>query len=143
MKDLRHTYAGQLSAPCAARAERNRLQRNSATLTYQLALCRPELTYIRQGVKAETDAIIWYGENVQHSLTADGGYTTRLELEAKLPEDLVDEIQSGYTDIIAYYRDPKTGKEHSGTCTRRRRRRSGRCSRSGRRCRSVPSGCRG
>ncbi|MBB2895933.1 phage protein D [Pseudomonas sp. AS2.8] len=50
--------------------------------------------------------------NVQHSLTADGGYTTRLELEAKLPEDLVDEIQGDYTGIIAYYRDPKTGKEH-------------------------------
>ena len=123
VKDLRHTYADQLSALRAARAEWNRLQRGTATLTYQLALGRPELmpelTYTLQDVKAEIDAIIWYGGNVQHSLTADGGYTTRLELEAKLPEDLVadlvDEIQGDYTGIIAYYRDPKTGKEHTLT----------------------------
>ena len=123
MKDLRHTYADQVSALRAARAEWNRLQRGTATLTYQLALGRPELmpelTYTLQGVKAEIDAIIWYGGNVQHSLTADGGYTTRLELEAKLPEDLVadlvDEIQGDFTGIIAYYRDPKTGEEHTLT----------------------------
>ena len=123
VKDLRHTYTDELSALRAARAEWNRLQRGTATLTYQLALGRPELmpelTYTLQGVKAEIDAIIWYGGNVQHSLTADGGYTTRLELEAKLPEDLVadlvDEIQGDYTGIIAYYRDPKTGKEHTLT----------------------------
>lgn len=119
VKDLRHTYADQLSALRAVRAEWNRLQRGTATLTYQLALGRPELmpelTYTLQGVKAEIDAIIWYGGHVQHSLTADGGYTTRLELEAKLPEDLVadlaEEIKGDYTGIIAYYRDPKTGKE--------------------------------
>ena len=79
----------------------------------------PELAYTLQGVKAEINAIIWYGGNVQHSLTADGDYTTRLELEAKLPEDLVadlvDEIQGDYTGIIAYYRDSKTGKEHTLT----------------------------
>ncbi|WP_295514953.1 phage late control D family protein [uncultured Pseudomonas sp.] len=123
VKDLRHVYGDQLSALRAARAEWNRLQRGTATLTYQLALGRPELmpelTYTLQGVKAEIDANIWYGGNVQHSLTADGGYTTRLELEAKLPEDLVDdlvdEIQGDYTGIIAYYRDTKTGKEHAVT----------------------------
>ena len=121
VKDLRHIYGDQLSALRAARAEWNRLQRGTATLTYQLALGRPELmpelTYTLQGVKADIDAIIWYGGNVQHSLTADGGYTTRLELEAKLPEDLVadlaEEIKGDYTGIIAYYRDPKTGKEHT------------------------------
>ena len=109
--------------PQAVQVEWNRLQRGTATLTYQLALGRPELmpelTYTLQGVKAEIDAIIWYGGNVQHSLTADGGYTTRLELEARLPEDLiadlVDEIRGDCTGIIAYYRDPKTGKEHTLT----------------------------
>lgn len=39
----------------------------------------------------------------------------RLELEAKLPENLVAEIKGDYTGIIAYYRDPKTGKEHTLT----------------------------
>lgn len=82
--------------------------------------CRvPELTYTLQGVKAEIDEIIWYGGNVQHSLSADGGYTVSLELESKLPEDnvedLAEENKGDYTGIIAYYRDQKTGKEKTIT----------------------------
>ncbi len=79
----------------------------------------PELTYTLQGVKAEIDEIIWYGGNVQHSLSADGGYTVSLELESKLPEDnvedLAEENKGDYTGIIAYYRDQKTGKEKTIT----------------------------
>ena len=44
------------------------------------------------GVKPEIDAIIWHGGNVQHSLTADSGYTMSLELESQLPEDNLDEL---------------------------------------------------
>lgn len=48
-------------------------------------------------------------------MSADGGYTTRLDLEAKLPEDLVsdlfEEVKGDYTGALAYYRDKKTGKE--------------------------------
>ncbi len=123
LKDLRHTYSDQQSALRAARAEFRRLQRGSATLSYTLAMGRPdlipELTYTLQGVKAEIDEIIWYGGNVQHSLSADGGYTVRLELESKLPEDnveaLAEENKGDYTGIIAYYRDAKTGKEKTIT----------------------------
>lgn len=123
LKDLRHTYSDQQSALRAARAEFRRLQRGSATLSYNLAMGRPdlipELTYTLQGVKAEIDEIIWYGGNVQHSLTADGGYTVSLELESKLPEDnvedLAEENKGDYTGIIAYYRDQKTGKEKTIT----------------------------
>ena len=119
LKDLRHTYSDQQSALRAARAEFRRLQRGSATLSYTLAMGRPdlipELTYTLQGVKAEIDEIIWYGGNVQHSLTDSGGYTVSLELESKLPEekveDLPEENKGDYTGIIAYYRDQKTGKE--------------------------------
>ncbi len=79
----------------------------------------PELTYTLEGVKAEIDEIIWYGGNVQHSLTADGGYTVSLELESKLPEDgvedLVEENQGDFTGVIAHYRDQKTGKEKTVT----------------------------
>ncbi len=79
----------------------------------------PELTYTLQGVKAEIDEIIWYGGNVQHSLTADGGYTVSLELESKLPEDNVEDLSEenagDYTGIIAYYRDEKSGKEKTIT----------------------------
>ena len=123
LKDLRHTYSDRLSALRAARAEFRRLQRGSATLSYSLAMGRPdlipELTYTLQGVKAEIDEIIWYGGNVQHSLSADGGYTVSLELESKLPEDnvedLAEENKGDYTGIIAHYRDQKTGKEKTIT----------------------------
>ena len=123
LKDLRHTYSDQQSALRAARAEFRRLQRGSATLSYNLAMGRadliPELTYTLLGVKAEIDAIIWYGGNVQHRLTADGGYTVSLELESKLPEDGVEDLaedqQGEYSGVIAYYRDLKTGKQRSVT----------------------------
>lgn len=126
LKDLRHTYSDRQSALRAARAELNRLQRGAATLSYTLAKGRPdlipELTYTLQGVKAEIDEIIWYGGNVQHSLTADSGYTVSLELESKLPEDSIDGLlEDGvrgkirYTGIIAFYRDAATGQEKSVT----------------------------
>ncbi|WP_047230266.1 phage late control D family protein [Pseudomonas brassicacearum] len=119
LKDLRHTFSDRQSALRAARAEFNRLQRGSATLSYALARGRPdlipELTYTLQGVKPEIDEIIWYGGNVLHSLSPDDGYTVSLELESKLPEDTVEDLaeeNSGdYTGFIAYYRDKKTGKE--------------------------------
>ncbi|KAF2410499.1 hypothetical protein SAMN04490179_2343 [Pseudomonas antarctica] len=123
LKDLRHTYSDKQSALRAARAEFNRLRRGSATLSYTLAVGRPdlipELTYTLQGVKDEIDEIIWYGGNVQHNLSPDNGYTMSLELESKLPEDTVDDLAEAnklnYTGIIAYYRDDKTGKEKSMT----------------------------
>lgn len=126
LKDLRHTYSDRQSALRAARAELNRLQRGSATLSYTLAKglpdLIPELTYTLQGVKAEIDEIIWYGGNVQHSLTDSSGYTVSLELESKLPEDNVDGLlEDGvkgkieYTGIIAFYRDAATGQEKSVT----------------------------
>ena len=120
LKDLRHTYSDRESALCAARSELNRLQRGSATLSYNLAKGRPdlipELTYTLRGIKPEIDSIIWYGGNVQHSLTADAGYSMSLELESKLPEDAVDglyeEPKGGkYTGVAAFYRDKSTGKE--------------------------------
>lgn len=124
VKELRHTYSDRDSALRAARSELNRLQRGSATLSYSLAKGRadliPELTYSLLGVKSEIEAIVWYGGNVQHSLTADNGYTTSLELESKLPEDSVDglyEEEKGgtYTGVVAFYRDKATGKEASVT----------------------------
>ncbi|MNJ34255.1 phage late control protein GPD [compost metagenome] len=133
LKDLRHTFSDRESALRAARAEFNRLQRGSATLSYTLAKGRPdlipELTYTLQGVKPDIDAIIWYGGNVQHSLTDSAGYTMSLELESKLPEDSVDglyeESKGGaYTGVVAFYKDPATGQEKSvmvGDMTRPKR----------------------
>ncbi|MHB2139883.1 phage late control D family protein [Pseudomonas monsensis] len=123
LKDLRHTYSDRQSALRAARAEFNRQQRGSATLSYTLAMGRPdlipELTYTLEGVKPEIDEIIWYGGNVQHTLSADNGYTVSLELESKLPEDTVEDLaeenKGDFTGIIAYYRDKKTGSDKTVT----------------------------
>ncbi|WP_422776133.1 phage late control D family protein [Pseudomonas mediterranea] len=123
LKDLRHTYSDRQSALRAARSEFNRLQRGSTTLSYILARGRPdlipELTYTLKGVKPEIDAIIWYGGNVQHSLSPLGGYTVRLELESKLSEDtvegLAEESTGDFTGVIAYYRDRRSGNEKSVT----------------------------
>lgn len=75
----------------------------------------PELTYTLQEAKDAIDTIVWHDHNVQHSLTADGGYTTSLELESKPPEDLVDalyeDMSGDYSDVITYYRSKKAGKE--------------------------------
>ncbi|EPS1756824.1 phage late control D family protein [Pseudomonas aeruginosa] len=123
LKNLRHTYSDQQSALRAARSEWRRLQRGSATLSYNLARGRadliPELTYTLQGVKADIDEIIWYGGNIQHRLSADEGFVTSLELESKLPEDLVEDLATdnpgNYTGIVAFYRDSKTGTEKKVT----------------------------
>ncbi|MFJ7315066.1 phage late control D family protein [Pseudomonas sp. NPDC098747] len=123
LKDLRHSYGDLQSALRAARAEFNRLQRGSATLSYTLAIGRadliPELTYTLEGVKPEIDEIIWYGGNVTHSLNADNGYTISLDLESKLPEDTVEDLveddTGDYSGVIAFYREQVTGKEKTVT----------------------------
>jgi hypothetical protein len=123
LKDLRHTYSDLQSALRAARAEFNRLQRGSATLSYTLALGRadliPELTYTLLGVKDEIDETVWYGGNVQHTFSADNGYTDSLALESKLPDDTVEELveenKGNFTGVIAHYRDKRTGKEQTVT----------------------------
>lgn len=84
LKDLRHAYSDRQSALRAAQATFNRLQRSSTTLSYTLALGRPELipglSYTLQGVKDNIDEIVWYGSKVHHSLSGDSGYTVSLLL---------------------------------------------------------------
>jgi phage protein D len=131
LKELRHIFTDRASALQAARAEWNRLQRGTATLSYTLAKGRPELipdqTYSLTGVKAEIDAIVWLGGNIRHSFTSDS-YTTALELESQLPDgdDVAGlaEDDGNYTGIVAWYRDEKTGQQHkitAGDQTRPRR----------------------
>lgn len=119
-KALRHSYADRDSALRAARAEWKRLQRGTATLAYTLAKGRPELipelTYALSGIKAEIGAIVWLGGNVAHSFTPEA-YTTALDLSSKLPDDeeLWSDDPGDYTGIYAWYRDEKTGKQHTLT----------------------------
>jgi phage protein D len=120
LKELRHTYTDQASALAAARAEWQRLQRGTATLSYTLAKGRPdlipELTYSLTGIKAEISAIIWLGGNVQHSFTPDA-YTTSLELTSQLPDgdELTSDASEQYTGVLAWYRDEKTGEQKKVT----------------------------
>jgi phage protein D len=115
LKELRHTYSDRSSALRAARAEWQRVQRGTASLSYSLAKGRPELTpdqtYSLTGIKAEIAAIVWLGGNLRHSFTPDS-YTTSLELESKLPDgealaDLAD--GAAYTGVVATYREEQTG----------------------------------
>ncbi len=122
IKELRHSFTDQASALQAARAEWNRLQRGTATLSYTLARGRPELipdqTYNLTGIKAEIAAIIWLGGNLRHSFTPDS-LTTSMELESQLPDgdelgDLADD-DGDYTGLVTWYRDEKTGQQHKVT----------------------------
>lgn len=101
LKDRRTARRPQRVEPPASRQRQPQLQTDQG-----LASLIPELTYTLQDVKDAIDTIAWHGGNMQHSLTADGGYTTSLELESKLPEDLVDalyeEVPSNYSSVIAY-----------------------------------------
>ena len=122
IKELRHSFTDEASALQAARAEWNRLQRGTATLSYTLARGRPELTpdqtYSLTGIKAEIAAIIWLGGNLRHSFTSDS-FTTSMELESQLPDgddlgDLADD-DGDYTGLVTWYRDEKTGQQHKVT----------------------------
>ncbi|MNH76732.1 phage late control protein GPD [compost metagenome] len=122
IKDLRHSYTDQKTALVAARAEWNKLQRGTATLSYTLARGRPdltpELTYSLTGIKQEIADIIWLGGNVKHSFTSDS-FTTSLELESKLPDgdevaELADDAKD-YSGIVAWYRDKKSEKQQKLT----------------------------
>lgn len=103
--DLTATIAGELDGLAVLQLD----QANESDANHP----RTDLQPARH--QTDIDATIWYSGNVQHSLSADSGYTMSLSLESKLPEDavaeLADDSGSDYTRVIAYYRDEKTGKE--------------------------------
>ena len=83
-KVLPETYADEATARAAATAEFNRTKRSQATMSYTLALGRPdaypEIPVYLSGWKPDIDETDWLAKKVTHSI-ADGGYTTALELE--------------------------------------------------------------
>lgn len=86
IKVLPETYPTEAEAGAAATAELNRTQRSQATMSYTLALGRPDLypevpVYLN-GFKPDIDNESWLAKKVKHSI-ADGGYTTALELETR------------------------------------------------------------
>lgn len=90
VKTLRHVYASKLNAQRAARAEWRRLQRGVATFNITLAegdpALFPETPATVRGFKAQIDSTDWIITRVVNTLSADGGYSQRLEFEIKATE---------------------------------------------------------
>ncbi|WP_241499334.1 phage late control D family protein [Chromobacterium sphagni] len=87
VKVLRHVYVSEATALQGAKAAWQKLQRGVAEFSITLAEgCPelfPELPAQVQGFKPVIDATGWVLKKVTHQL-GDGGYTTALELEARL-----------------------------------------------------------
>jgi hypothetical protein len=86
MKVLPETYPTEAEARAAATAELNRTQRSQATMSYSLALGRPDLypevpIYLN-GFKPDIDAESWLVKRARHEI-GDSGYATELELETR------------------------------------------------------------
>jgi len=84
---LKRTYGSQADAKAAATAEHNRLQRGAATMSFTIALGRPDL-YPEQrlalvGFKPEIDGTNWLITEATHILS-DQGLTTQLQLETAI-----------------------------------------------------------
>jgi len=85
---LSRTYANRGNAERAAKMQWERLQRGVATFSIQLAKGRAEL-YTEMpvkvsGFKQQVDAGEWIITTLTHSLSADSGFTTSIELEVKI-----------------------------------------------------------
>jgi phage protein D len=86
IKVLPETYPTEAEARAAATSELKRTQRSQATMSYTLALGRPDLypevpVYLN-GFKPDIDDESWLVKKVRHEV-ADGGYTSELELEMR------------------------------------------------------------
>ncbi|MHC6136167.1 phage late control D family protein [Enterobacter sp. IBGEEm25P6] len=87
---LNRTYANRSNAERAAKMQWGRLQRGVATFSLQLAEGRADL-YTEMpvkvsGFKQPIDDAEWTITTLTHSVTADNGFTTTLELEVKIDD---------------------------------------------------------
>ncbi|TEU23326.1 DNA primase [Alkanindiges illinoisensis] len=124
-KELRHIERDKNSATHKAQAEFNRIQSRAMSFSYNLAKGMPqlfpEIPMQFFGLKPEIDDIIWLGTRIVHTLDADNGYTTALELEINLPDsDVISQIiddadEQEFTGVVAFY---KIGKGQTGKVTK-------------------------
>lgn len=87
---LNHTYANRSNAIRAAKAQWERLQRGVASFCLQLAEGRADL-YTEMpvkvsGFKQPIDEAEWIITTLTHSVNADNGFTTNIELEVKIDD---------------------------------------------------------
>ncbi|TJS03505.1 late control protein, partial [Escherichia coli] len=86
---LRKTYQNEQAARRAAAAKWQQLQRGAAAFSITLARGRaelyPEMHGTVTGFKSEIDNQDWIIAKAEHTID-NSGFTTQLELEAKIPE---------------------------------------------------------
>lgn len=87
---LNRTYANRSNAERAAKMQWERLQRGIASFSLQLAEGRADL-YTEMpvkvtGFKQPIDDAEWTITTLTHSVSADNGFTTSMELEVKIDE---------------------------------------------------------
>ncbi|KFB99458.1 phage late control gene D protein [Trabulsiella guamensis ATCC 49490] len=86
---LRKTYQNETAARRAAAAKWQQLQRGAAEFSITLARGRaelyPEMHVTVSGFKDKIDVQDWIISRVEHVIDSNG-YTTRIELEAKIPD---------------------------------------------------------
>ncbi len=101
LKHRRTARRPQRVEPPAARRRQPQLQPGQG-----LASPIPELTYTLQDAKDAIDTIACTAATCSTASLPSGGYITSLELESKLPEELVDalyeEVPGDYSSVIAY-----------------------------------------
>ncbi|MFM0302409.1 phage late control D family protein [Paraburkholderia sediminicola] len=87
VKVLPEDYPNEAQARAAAQAEYDRTQRGQATFGYELALARPEIfpemPVAVSGFKPEIDETPWLVKKVTHTINADGGFSTSLDMEMR------------------------------------------------------------
>lgn len=85
-RQLSRIYATEDAAARAARAAHDRRARKKATFSLKLAIGRPDLYPERRvalsGFKAMVDSATWLIDELAHTLSGDGGFTTDLTLES-------------------------------------------------------------
>ncbi|EEX1986360.1 phage late control D family protein [Escherichia coli] len=95
---LRKTYPNEVAARRAAAARWQQLQRGAAEFSITLARGRPELYPEMHGTvtgfKTAIDNQDWIIARVEHSIDGSG-FTTRLELEARIPEWIAEKESNG------------------------------------------------
>lgn len=84
------TYANRSNAERAAKMNWERLQRGVASFSLQLAEGRAdlytEMTVKVSGFKQPIDDAEWTITTLMHTVSADSGFTTSIELEVKIDE---------------------------------------------------------
>ncbi|EFK7895553.1 phage late control D family protein, partial [Escherichia coli] len=95
---LRKTYPNEEAARRAAAARWQQLQRGAAEFSITLARGRadlyPEMHGTVSGFKSDIDNQDWIISRIEHVID-DSGFTTRLELEAKIADWIAERATTG------------------------------------------------